>query len=275
MKELTKSQLREICPSAFAPEAHSSTSGKYLTIHTESIIDALQETDLVPVKAQQSNLRKSSNSKEGFQHHRITFRSREVLGRKLELHEVLGQITLDNSYDAGSSYLLRGGLHRCWCSNQCTTSEKSATYFRIRHLTGSNAPSMDTLVSSALNAWESTKMLMGVQQQWASIELDPEQASALATIGHTARFPNVVSAPVTPDDLLIPRRNDDTSQDLWTVQNVIQENCIKGMQVNPEIKAKAKRYTRAKPVKSFSFLDDINAALWDGATEIQEAQLVT
>lgn len=61
--------------------------------------------------------------------------------------------------------------------------------------------------------------------------MNSDEQNIFANAAHLLRFGNAdgeTSTPIKPEQLLIPRRYDDRANDLWTVFNSVQENCIKG-----------------------------------------------
>ena len=65
--------------------------------------------------------------------------------------------------------------------------------------------------------------------------------------------------PVHEGRLLQPRRIEDTSKDLWTTFNVVQENIIKGGMYT---RGSDGRSRRARAIKSVNEDQRLNKALW-------------
>ncbi|KAA8703552.1 DUF945 domain-containing protein, partial [Pseudomonas cannabina] len=66
-------------------------------------------------------------------------------------------------------------------------------------------------------------------------------------------------APVTPSQLLMPRRREDRSSDLWTTFNRVQENTIKGGLTG---RNKQGRRTTTRAVNGIDQDVKLNRALW-------------
>jgi hypothetical protein len=67
-------------------------------------------------------------------------------------------------------------------------------------------------------------------------------------------------------DLLIPHREQDTKDDLYTVLNVIQENLLRG-NITGKNKDTGRQFT-SKQISSISKDVDVNKGLWDIAERI-------
>jgi hypothetical protein len=65
--------------------------------------------------------------------------------------------------------------------------------------------------------------------------------------------------PIHPRALILPKREEDRANDLWTVFNRIQENCLRG---GLPYKSKSGRRVRTKPITSIDSDVKLNKALW-------------
>lgn len=78
------------------------------------------------------------------------------------------------------------------------------------------------------------------------------------------RYEGATNTPITPEQLLIPRRFDDRANDLWTTFNVAQENVIKGGLRGVQRDEEGMRVRRIK-TRSVNGIDQdikLNKALW-------------
>ena len=71
---------------------------------------------------------------------------------------------------------------------------------------------------------------------------------------------------INHNDLLIPHRDEDSKDDLYTVLNVIQENLLRGniSGINKDTK---RRFT-SKEITSISKDTEVNKGIWDIAEKI-------
>ncbi|WP_122233569.1 DUF932 domain-containing protein, partial [Pseudomonas syringae] len=90
------------------------------------------------------------------------------------------------------------------------------------------------------------------------LDQDEQEAFALAALAY--RYdPAEGPAPVTPSQLLMPRRREDRSSDLWTTFNRVQENTIKGGLTG---RNKQGRRTTTRAVNRIDQDVKLNRALW-------------
>lgn len=88
----------------------------------------------------------------------------------------------------------------------------------------------------------------------------------LAEAAHLLRFGDAdgaVTTPIKPEQLLVPRRQEDRTDDLWTVWNVVQENSIKGglRGVSRDETGRPRRST-SRPINGIDQDIKLNKALW-------------
>jgi Domain of unknown function (DUF932) len=81
------------------------------------------------------------------------------------------------------------------------------------------------------------------------LQLTDGEAHAFAESAHILRFADSdgkVTTPITPDQLLAPRRWEDAGNDLWRTFNRVQENVLAG----------GLRYTNFEKLKTARSLDE-------------------
>lgn len=213
--ELSNEQLIAKASSigATAPACH--VSDKYSFIPTINAVNFLRDAGWAPIAAKQGSPR--LYEKMNFQRHAITFTKPE-----LDLGDRRLQMTLYNSHDSGSSYILAGGVYRLVCSNGMVVGSNQAEY-RHRHM-GFDA---DLFIESAKFVAEKMNIIAENLQKWESIELTPNESGIFASAAHEIMFEGK-NPTIQPDQLLTARRVADRKTDLWTTFNRIQENVIKG-----------------------------------------------
>jgi hypothetical protein len=97
-----------------------------------------------------------------------------------------------------------------------------------------------------------------------ALELSQSERHAFASSALALRYPE--SSPLLPGQLLQPRRVEDTSPDLWTTLNVVQENMIRGG-IRP-FGAKGRR-RRTRAIRSVGETVRLNRGLWTLADEME------
>jgi hypothetical protein len=217
LQTLSNGQLFRAAPSVFATQPWSEVSDKYAFISTANIVERLRGEGLVPVSARQSNTRLPG--KRAFARHEVRF----VDQRLVDTHQVGGvfpQLLLTNSHDTGSAFAIEAGLYRLICSNGMAVPDGLVQSARVRH-TGN----LDDVIEGAFSVVEESKVLPEIIDGYSNIQLPRPAQIAFATAALELRDSIL---PLTADQLLRPRRREDTKADLWTTLNVVQENLVKG-----------------------------------------------
>ena len=253
---LTLDAIRQAAPSAFATEPYESMSDRYSYIPTVEVILGMMDAGFQPFSAGQSRTR--TTGKQAFTKHMIRFRS-EGFDGLTKVGDTFPEVVLVNSHDGSSSYKLMAGLFRLVCSNGMIIADSLIGSISVRHtgqVVGEVATASEAIVEhmpKALNAI----------QEWQQITLSKPAQLAFAEAAHEIRFADSkgkVDTPIQPAQLLHARRYDDTSDDLWSVFNTIQENTIKG-----GISARRSGTGRRTTARRINGIDQdvrLNKALW-------------
>ncbi len=229
--------LRAACPSIFAAAKHDSRSARYTYIPTSDIVRGMISQGFFPVSACQSRSR--VEGKENFTKHMIRFRrdhdlravqalttrTDHIVNRSQPLAE-FPEIVLVNSHDGSSSYQLFGGFFRLVCRNGLIVSTETIAETRIHH----KGNILESVVEGAHDLLTRLPVAQERIGAMKSLTLSPAEARVLAEGAIDLRFePEAgAKAPVTPDQVLKPQREEDTASDLWTIFNRIQERIVKG-----------------------------------------------
>ena len=128
--EKVRNKNYEKSASIMATKSADRTSSKYTFVPTFKVLEKLEKSgyevkDWRETKAQ-------SDDRKGFQKHIIRLRKAEQADR-LQVGDIIPEIVLTNAHDAGAAFKLMAGLFRCWCSNQCVTSEATVASHRVLH----------------------------------------------------------------------------------------------------------------------------------------------
>ncbi len=248
--------LRRAVPSAFAAEAHSSRSARYAYVPTIDIIGGLQDAGFLPVKATQSVTR--SEDKKEFTKHLIRFRREDQL-QAPEAREIL----LKNSHDGSSCYEMSAGIYRLVCANGLVVGNSDMNY-KLRH--GGNAVS--EVIDVASRIIDTFALVTSDIDLMKSVQLSKPLQLAMATAAIAARFDSD-EKPVSPDQVLRPRRQADLGNDAWTVMNRVQENIIKGGLRGTTTNASGIQVQRkTREVKGIDQNTALNRALWTLGVEV-------
>jgi Domain of unknown function (DUF932) len=252
---LSNEQLRQIAPSIFATQPWQRMSDRYAFIPTIEIVDAMRVEGFVPVHAAQSKTR--IEGKQDFTKHVIRFRDFRTGDAPAirSLGQIYPELVLTNAHDGGSAYKIDAGLFRLVCLNGMTVQSGNLSQINVRH-TGSPAGIIDAsyqLVS------EFPKVLESVER-FAALRLEAPQREAYATAALALRYDDPQTAPVSAQQILRPKRDEDATPTLWNTLNTVQEHVIRGglRGRNPQ----TLRRVSTRPVSGISEDARLNKALW-------------
>lgn len=253
--------IAHACPSVLATEAHHSRSERYTYVSTMEVMEALSNEGFKPYSIMQGGSK--DEEKRGFTKHLIRFRhaSSPIVKRDSQY-----EVVMLGSHDGTTSTQLFGGFFRSLCQNGTIWFNGEATKIKVPHV-GDIVPQV---IDGAYTVVKQAPQALEQLDTFRLIELNRDEQMAFATAAAQVRFED--ESPVQPDTLLLPRRAVDTQNDLHTVFNRVQENCIRG---GIEYRAertigKVKRQIRAhtRPVRSVDGDVRLNRALWTLAEEM-------
>lgn len=282
---LTLEQVRSYAPSVFAAEAHVSRSARYTYIPTSVILERLLEEGFAVQSVMQSRSRIPGKGE--FTKHMLRLQHRSEKYAINKVGDSVPQLVLVNSHDGTSSYQLNSALYRLACSNGLMVSESEQSLIRVQH-TGN-------IVEQVLNASyiviDGSLKALGKSEEWNALQLTAGEQGAFAAAAHELRFADSdgkTNTPITPGQLLRPRRFEDRAQawrgdmqqaakpDLWHTMNVVQENVIKGglhaREANKTVNGRFQRgrLVTTREVKGIDQDVKLNRALWVLAEKMQE-----
>ncbi|MDA9111897.1 DUF945 domain-containing protein [bacterium] len=228
---LSKADLQEVCPLAFAKEAtNPKVSGKYLFVNTETIIDDLDKLGWKPVQAAQ---RKGRGNSTIFSKHMIAFQNPDLKIKGSDGDDSFPRIIMTNSHDGMQAFKFSVGIFRLVCSNGLVVADEQFSDFKIKHK-GYTFNELRGVVNQAV---EDLPNKVEVLNQMKNRVLSQEEKNKLALDAMLIR------ANITPGsekakkfnyddetiiDILDPKRKEDEGDDLWRVFNVIQEKITQG-----------------------------------------------
>ena len=252
---LTNEQLKQQAPALFTEEPHYNVSDKYHFIPTIDVIEEIKSLNWYPTSVQQSNVK--DDEKEGYQRHLVRFRHFDDL---LNPKDNVVELLLFNSHDRSTVFSISAGIYRFVCSNGLVIADSVFETFKIKHLGERNND-----VAHAVESITAIKSkLMKKIQTLESIELSKAEKESFAKSSIPLRFDSHLE--VNHTDLLIPHRDEDTKDDLYTVLNVIQENLLRG-NISGTNKETGRAFT-SREITSISKDVEVNQGLWDIAEKI-------
>lgn len=241
---ITISQLRESVPAAFTDRPAPHVSEKYNFIPTSKVLDHLFDRGFEVVRATQQASRDISDVP--YAKHRIELRPNYLTGLRPDVGTVFPMISLTNSHNWQSRFMLREGIYRLVCGNGMTVSEAEFGSFTVRH-----DSVMDDLETILASFSDHSEKMMDTVDRWAKIHLDKDErfqfarAAAEVRYGETANDGHAIA-------LLTVRRRQDEKSDLWTIYNQVQENGVRGGIKAPGMKRRARSLSNIDALNSFN-----------------------
>ena len=265
---MTKEQLKEACPLAFASEpTNPNVSGKYLFVNTETVVDDLDKLGWKPVQAAQ---RKDRGNGTIFSKHMVAFQNPDIKIKGKDGDDSFPRIIMTNSHDGMQAFKFSVGIFRLVCSNGLVVADEQFSDFKIKHKGYTFAELRDVIntavkdlpnkvqvlndmKSRILTQDEKNKLALDAMLVRAGIKLDSDKAKKFSYDNETI------------EDILEPKRKEDEGDDLWRVFNVVQEKITQG-----EFHAalKGAKVRKVRKIKSFEKDLKVNKDLFQLATSL-------
>ena len=263
MRRLTKEEVREKCPFAFAQTpTNPGVSGKYIQANTETVMDDMMRLGWYPVEAKQCRAKKGSKGIRSF--HMLAFENENVkVVNPNGGTEAYVRIILQNSHDGFSSFKFMMGLYRCVCSNGLIVADAEYASFTIRHI----SYTFEELRSVVNKVVDTVPTVINKMNAMNQVYLTPDQMNMLALAAYKIRKgmeenEKAQVSQATIGELLTPVRNEDHGNSLWNVYNVLQEKVIKG---GFSVEGKNGKARKQRPISSIKRDTECNQLLWAAA----------
>lgn len=263
---LTIEEIARRAPSALATRPYDAMSAKYSHIPTLGVIEAMIAAGFQPFSAVQSRTRVPG--KGDFTKHMLRFRH-EGVSQPLAVGDVIPEVVLINSHDGTSAYKLIAGLYRLICSNGLMVSDGEIAAISVAH----KGDVAKDVVEGSYRLVGHTQKSLATVQNWTRLQLTDGEQAAFAESAHKLRFADAdgkVTTPITPAQLLAPRRRDDVGNDLWRTFNRVQENATKSGMHATVVRDGRRRNVSARAVNGIDQSTKLNRALWELARKMAE-----
>jgi len=258
---LTNDQLMRIAPSIFAVQPWEKMSARYTFIPTIQIVEKMRDEGFVPVAATQSRTR--IEGKQDFTKHLLRFR--DIRNGDAPAIRTLGtiypELVLTNSHDGASAYKIDAGLFRLACTNGMVVCDASISQMNVRH-----SGSADGIIEASYEIVEQFPKVLESVEQFSQLRLSQPQREAFATAALQLKYDD--AAPVTPAQVVAPRRAADADPTLWNTLNTVQEKLINGGDRGRN--RETLRRVRTRPVNGITENTRLNKALWTLTEEMRK-----
>ena len=274
---LSMDDLRKACPAAFKTSpTNPNVSERYVQASTATVIEDLAKLGWYPTEAKQCRAKKGSKGIRSF--HMIALQNPNVKiskmvensdGTTTEIVDSYPRIILTNSHDGFNSFKFILGLVRLICSNGLVLCSDEFANLSIRHINYT----FETLRTVVTDIVEKVPYVVNTMNDMKNTIISDDNKKELATAVIKIRKEMDDNQQIELDeatimDILMPVREEDKGDDLWTVFNVCQEKMIKG-----GFQATGKNDKVRKQRKITSIKKDIeyNQRLWEIATRFMPA----
>ena len=266
---LSMDELRKVCPAAFkTTPTNPDVSNKYVHANTMTVIEDLAKLGWYPTEAKQCRPKKNSSGIRSY--HMIALQNPEVKickpvtdsnGNVTEVVDCYPRIILTNSHDGFNSFKFILGLVRLICSNGLVLCSDEMVNMSIRHINYD----FETLRQIVATAIEQVPNIVNTMNTMKNTVLSEDDKKELATAVVKIRKDMDDNQKLDIDeatimDILNPVREEDKSNDLWTVFNICQEKMIKGGYQSVGKNDKVRKQRRITSIKKDI---DYNQRLWE------------
>ena len=234
---LSMDDLRKACPAAFkTTPTNPGVSERYVHANTATVVEDLAKLGWYPVQAKQCRPKKNSKGIRSF--HMIAFQNPDVkickpvtdiTGETTEIVDSYPRIILTNSHDGFNSFKFILGLVRLICSNGLVLCSDEFANLSIRHINYT----FETLRTVVTDIVGRVPYIVNTMNDMKNTIISDDNKKELATAVVKIRKEMEDNQQIELDeatimDILMPVREEDKGDDLWTVFNVCQEKMIKG-----------------------------------------------
>lgn len=264
---LSNDDIRRMCPLAFkSTPTNPNVSGRYVQANTATVIEDLAKLGWYPVDAKQCRPKKNSSGIHSF--HMVAFQNPDIKIFKTTADgetvvDAYPRIMLTNSHDGFNSFKFMLGCFRLVCSNGLVVCDNQMVNMSIRHI-NYNFEELRRIVASAI---EQVPEIVNTMNQMRTVTLTDEQKNEIAKEVIKIRKDiepekDIDVDEATIDNILKPVREEDKSNDLWTVFNICQEKLIKG---GFSALGKNNKTRKQRGITSIKKNLDFNQRLWNTA----------
>lgn len=241
---ITLDSLRETVPSIFAKSPSPKLSDRYAFADSEYYLNKFIDNGWNITSAKQI-------SKSVYAPHQVVLRH----NANANVGDLLPQLLFVNSHNGIQKMNLNMGIYRLVCSNGLTVPSSVSQSLSIKHLDLTNS-FIDSITESF---FFNIPTVMDNVNRMRNKMLNNDEIMDFSSKAINIRFTNPND--IDLNDIINPVRREDTSKDLWTVFNVVQEKLIKGGVYRKNTKR------RSRAINNFLNDSKINTQMWELAEQ--------
>jgi len=252
--EITDTEMQASAPSIFAQQAMPGVSGRYTFLPTARIVEAMRNEGWKPIEARQSRPR--LEARRGYQLHQVRFQRRDQVA---EVDEFAPEVILLNSHDRSSGYELRAGMFRFVCRNGLMVADSLIPAIHVRH-TGQE---LGRIIEASATLLGQLPRIADRVASFRATSLSDDAARQFAAQALALRYSDPALAPIRSEQLLEPRRHEDSGTHLWAVTNKVQENLLRGgMRDTSRVNRNGRPFRPMRQIRGLGANVDINLGIW-------------
>lgn len=237
-------------PAIFSLHKHPQRTDGYNFISTENIVELFKKNNWFLQSAQQTKTYRNASAIETlYKKHMLTFRNPHI--KKID--GIVPTIVVLNSHDGTSCFEMMLGLYRVVSESLFIISEEQFKPVKFRH---SKIAKTDIEIG-IIKIERSVPLINNMIKQMDETRMTIPDAIKLASNIRSKVWENPV---VELSLLLMPRRDEDDTNTLWKVANVIQENIMCG---GIPGRTPNNRKTRTKGISNIDRQVEVNHIVWE------------
>lgn len=237
-----------------------SLSSRYSLFNTSQIVERAVDLGLVPTAAFYQKAHKANRGGDEVRKHCIRLAHRDDLGLVHDRPEVV----IINSHNGASALEIQMGIFRVVCSNGLVLKGANYGGEKFYH----RGKTMDQILDSLQFLIDHFDTARESMKEYSNVILSEPSKYDFA-LGARAIYNNhqIVPRAIEPEKFLIPKRYEDTGNDLWRTFNVVQENIMKGGIELHGRDDNHKRSAKTRPIREVTQSKSINMELWELASK--------
>lgn len=243
---MTRQEIKLKAPSVFATSPSPGMSKNYVFVPTFEVVEKFEQDGW-----NVSSVKQSGKTSYGL--HEIRMRN----GGLPKVGDSLFEAVIKNSHNGSSKFSLSSGLFRLVCSNGLTVPLSVSESFNLKHMNFE----YDDVKRLGDDFSKKMPIIQNSMDKMMNRELTIDEKIKLTKEALKIRFQDdSVPTISTIESILVPNRNEDSGDDLWSVFNVIQEKFVGGG-FKFETENGRKRSTKA--INNIINSNKLNTKLWE------------
>lgn len=253
---LGEEDIRRFAPSVFADGAHESRSERYTYIPTIHVLRGLQAHGFCPFYAIQAKTRDAANR----EHTKHMLRLRHPDAMAKAKGDSVNEVILINSHNGTSSYQMLAGCFRFVCSNGMVVGD-TAYDVRVKH----SGDVREQVIEGAFRVMDGFAKVDESREAFVALRLTDGAQRAFAGASLALRYGTDAPPPVSVEQVLQPRRVEDSDPTLWATFQRVQEHLTQG-----GLRTTGRqRRGHTRPVQGIDGNVALNRGLWVLAEEMR------